>query len=59
MSISKKIIQLYYYNRWDNEKGEEFSIPMCGDPCKIEDFIKLVKDNFSDKWEEECQKVEI
>lgn len=32
---------------------------MCSDPCKIQDFKKIVEDHFSTKWEEECQNGEI
>jgi len=49
---------VFYYDQWDNEIGEEVLIPTCENPCKMQDFINLVKDKTSKEWEEECQKVE-
>ncbi|XP_029342532.1 lysosomal acid phosphatase isoform X2 [Acyrthosiphon pisum] len=50
-------VKAFYFDRWDNEKSEEISIPICGNPCKFEDFKKLLINNFSEKWEYVCQKV--
>lgn len=49
---------MFYYNQWDDEIGKEVYMPKCGNPCKVQDFIKLVKDNIPQNWEEECQKLE-
>lgn len=54
-----KNVQIFYYDKWSSEQEEEIPIPACGDPCKIQDFVKLASDNFSGDWEVECQKVEI
>ncbi|XP_060879222.1 lysosomal acid phosphatase-like isoform X1 [Metopolophium dirhodum] len=50
-------VKVFYFDRWDNEKGEEILIPICGNPCKFEDFKKLLTNNFSGSWEDECQKI--
>jgi len=49
---------MFFYDRWDNEKGKEVSIPVCGDPCKLKDFKNLLEKNFSEEWAEECQQLE-
>ncbi|KAE9537494.1 hypothetical protein AGLY_006517 [Aphis glycines] len=51
------IVKVLYFDQWDNEKGKEVIIPNCGNPCKFEDFKTLLAVNFSEKWENECQKV--
>uniref|UniRef100_A0A2S2R7I7 acid phosphatase n=1 Tax=Sipha flava TaxID=143950 RepID=A0A2S2R7I7_9HEMI len=55
----KYIIKVFYYHKWDDEKYEEMPIPICGNPCKLEDFIQLINENFSTEWEKECEKLEI
>ncbi|XP_022161993.1 lysosomal acid phosphatase-like isoform X2 [Myzus persicae] len=51
------IVKVFYFDRWDNENGEEISILICGNPCKFEDFKKLLTDNLSGRWEDECQQI--
>lgn len=49
---------MFYYYRWNEENGEELPIPICGNPCKLEDFVKLLKDNLSAGLEKDCQLTE-
>ncbi|XP_025407954.1 lysosomal acid phosphatase-like isoform X2 [Sipha flava] len=50
-------IKLFYYGRWDDEKGEEVPIPSCGNPCKLQDFTTFINEIFSPEWGKECQDV--
>lgn len=49
---------MFYYDKWDDEKGDEIPIPLCGNPCQLEGFTKLINDNFSTEWEIDYKKVE-
>uniref|UniRef100_A0A2S2QIM0 acid phosphatase n=1 Tax=Sipha flava TaxID=143950 RepID=A0A2S2QIM0_9HEMI len=50
-----KTIKVFYYNKWDNENGEEMSIPKCGYSCNLDDFVNLINNEMSTEWEQDCQ----
>uniref|UniRef100_A0A2S2R667 acid phosphatase n=2 Tax=Sipha flava TaxID=143950 RepID=A0A2S2R667_9HEMI len=52
------IVKVFYYSRWDDDKGEEILIPACGNPCELEYFTKRINRHFSTDWEEECKEME-
>jgi len=58
LPIIYTLLQIFFYDRWDNEEGKEVLIPICGNPCKFKDFKNLLEKNFSEEWAKECQKLE-
>ncbi|XP_025205906.1 lysosomal acid phosphatase-like isoform X2 [Melanaphis sacchari] len=56
--INEYTIKVYFYDRWDNEKGIEVPISTCGNPCKFKDFKNILDNNFSGKFDDECQQLE-
>lgn len=52
------LFKVFYYDDRNNDEGEELLIPMCGNPCKLKDFIQRINERFSTDWEKECEQVE-
>ncbi|XP_050442372.1 lysosomal acid phosphatase-like [Adelges cooleyi] len=52
------IVKVLFYKSWNDNEGNTLPISDCGDPCKVDDFVKLFNGAFTKTWEEECQEEE-
>lgn len=58
LNVILNLFKVFYYDDRNNDEGEELLIPMCGNPCKLKDFIQRINERFSTDWEKECEQVE-
>ncbi|XP_050548607.1 lysosomal acid phosphatase-like isoform X2 [Daktulosphaira vitifoliae] len=51
------VVKVFYFENWNEDQGIQLPLKICGNPCTVANFVKLIDSKLPKTWEEDCNDV--